>query len=131
MDKDKKTNPSYRSDNDQINILLGKLVSEVKGFMEKQLDQIRRLNQIGTALSAEKNLDRLLEMIVDEAREFTNADGGTLYIMTDDEEELHCAEHFFKCPYGGNGRKDYLAVRKIEESRWESQSCQCFCICRH
>jgi HD-GYP domain-containing protein (c-di-GMP phosphodiesterase class II) len=91
MNKDKKKNPISRSDNDQINILLGKLSPEVKGFMEKQLDQIRRLNQIGTALSAEKNLDRLLEMIVDEARGFTNADGGTLYIMSDNEEELHFA----------------------------------------
>ena len=89
MDKDKKAKPVC--ENDQINMLLSKLPPEVKEFMEKQLDQIRRLNQIGTALSAEKNLDRLLEMIVDEARDFTNADGGTLYIMSDDEEELHFA----------------------------------------
>ncbi len=56
-----------------------------------QLDQIKRMTQIGVALSAEKNLDRLLEMIVDEARYFTNADGGTLYIMTDDEAALQFA----------------------------------------
>ncbi|MFH1081529.1 MAG: HD domain-containing phosphohydrolase [Pseudomonadota bacterium] len=56
-----------------------------------QLDQIKRLTQIGVALSAEKNLDRLLEMIVDEARFFTHADGGTLYIMTDDETALQFA----------------------------------------
>ena len=89
MDKDKKVKPVC--ENDQVNMLLSKLHPEVKEFMEKQLDQIRRLNQIGTALSAEKNLDRLLEMIVDEARDFTNADGGTLYIMSDDEEELQFA----------------------------------------
>ncbi len=89
MDKDKKARTVC--ENDQINTLFSKLAPEIKGFMEKQLDQIRRLNQIGTALSAEKNLDRLLEMIVDEAREFTNADGGTLYIMSDDEGELHFA----------------------------------------
>jgi HD-GYP domain-containing protein (c-di-GMP phosphodiesterase class II) len=56
-----------------------------------QLDHIRRLTQIGVALSAEKNLDRLLEMIVDEARFFTHADGGTLYIVTDDETALEFA----------------------------------------
>jgi HD-GYP domain-containing protein (c-di-GMP phosphodiesterase class II) len=89
MDKDKKAKPVC--ENDQVNMLLSELPPKVKGFMEKQLDQIRRLNQIGTALSAEKNLDRLLEMIVDEAREFTNADGGTLYIISDDEDELHFA----------------------------------------
>ena len=54
-------------------------------------EQIRRLTQIGAALSAERNIDRLLEMIVEEARRFTNADGGTLYIMGDDEAQLHFA----------------------------------------
>jgi HD-GYP domain-containing protein (c-di-GMP phosphodiesterase class II) len=91
MDKDKETSPTHFADKDHIYILLSKLLSEVKGFTEKQLDQIRRLNQIGSALSAERNLNRLLEMIVDEARGFTNADGGTLYIMSDDEKELQFA----------------------------------------
>jgi len=51
-------------------------------------DQIKHLTQIGVALSGEKNIDRLLEMILSEARRFTNADGGTLYIISDDETEL-------------------------------------------
>jgi len=42
--------------------------------------QIARLNRIGIALSSEHNLNRLLDMIVREARHFTNADGGSLYI---------------------------------------------------
>ena len=54
-------------------------------------DQIKHLIKIGVALSGEKNINRLLEIIVDEAREFTNADAGTLYIMSDDEMELHFA----------------------------------------
>jgi len=84
-------NKIHLTENDKINKLLIKLVSDVKGFTENQLDQIRRLTQIGSALSAERNLDKLLEMIVDEARAFTNADGGTLYIMSDDETELFFA----------------------------------------
>jgi HD-GYP domain-containing protein (c-di-GMP phosphodiesterase class II) len=56
-----------------------------------QMNHVKRLTQIGVALSAEKNLDRLLEMIVDEARFFSHADGGTLYIMTDDETALQFA----------------------------------------
>lgn len=51
-------------------------------------DPIGRLAQIGVALSAEKNLDRLFEMIVDEARFFTHADGGALYLITEDEDAL-------------------------------------------
>lgn len=47
-----------------------------------------RLVDLGIALSAEKNLDRLLEMILLEAKEITNADGGTLYLVTDCETGL-------------------------------------------
>jgi len=66
-------------------------VSGAIEFTGNQIDHIKRLTRIGTALSAERNLDRLLEMIVDEARDFTSADGGTLYIMSDDETELQFA----------------------------------------
>jgi len=44
-------------------------------------DKIQKLNNIGIALSAEENLDALLEMIVTEAKNLTHADGGTLYLM--------------------------------------------------
>lgn len=46
--------------------------------------QMKKLHQIGIALSKERNLSRLLEMIVDEARGFTGADGGTLYLLEGD-----------------------------------------------
>jgi HD-GYP domain-containing protein (c-di-GMP phosphodiesterase class II) len=59
---------------------------EIRSFAEGQVARIQELVKIGMALSAEKNLDRLLEMIVREARRFTNADGGTLYIKNDRDE---------------------------------------------
>ena len=49
-------------------------------------DIISKLTAIGTALSAENNIDALLEMIVQEAKNLTNADGGTLYLV--DGEKL-------------------------------------------
>ena len=48
------------------------------------LNQLDRLNTIGVALSVEHNNDRLLEIILLGAKELTNADGGTLYLVTDD-----------------------------------------------
>lgn len=48
------------------------------------LENIERLNSIGVALSAERDNARLLEMILLGAKEITNADGGTLYTVTDD-----------------------------------------------
>jgi len=61
--------------------LVERIVAEVRGFAEAKAAEIRRLADIGIALSAERDLERLLEKIVDEARRFTNADGGTLYTV--------------------------------------------------
>ncbi|PKO47893.1 MAG: phosphohydrolase [Betaproteobacteria bacterium HGW-Betaproteobacteria-22] len=49
------------------------------------LERLERLNSIGIALSAERDNQRLLEMILLGAQEITNADGGTLYIITEDK----------------------------------------------
>ena len=42
-------------------------------------DRIHRLNEIGMALSTESDSNKLFEMILEEARNITNADGRTLY----------------------------------------------------
>ncbi|MFQ5651015.1 MAG: HD domain-containing phosphohydrolase [bacterium] len=55
-------------------------------------EQIRKLNAIGIALSSEQNLNRLLEVIVKEARSFTNADGGSLYIKEKDRLNFTVAQ---------------------------------------
>ena len=47
-------------------------------------DRLHRLSEIGMALSTEKDTDRLFEMILDEARNITKADGRTLYSVNDD-----------------------------------------------
>ncbi len=49
---------------------------------------IHRLVELGIALSSEKDHDRLMEMILLEAKNIYNADGGTLYLVTDDETGL-------------------------------------------
>ncbi len=45
----------------------------------------RRLVDIGIALSAEKDHNRLMERILLEAKDIYNADGGTLYLRTHDD----------------------------------------------
>ena len=50
--------------------------------------RIKRLNQIGIALSKEDNFNKLFEMIMDEARHITNADGRTLYMKSEDGKFL-------------------------------------------
>ena len=48
-------------------------------------ENLQKLIDIGISLSKEKNIDVLLEKILTEAREISNSDGGTLYLMTEDK----------------------------------------------
>ncbi len=51
--------------------------------MEKFQRQIHHLTEIGIALSGELNLNALLQKTLSFARELTNADAGTLYLVED------------------------------------------------
>ena len=53
--------------------------------MEKMLSKIEMLNNIGIALSSEKSNQRVLELILQGAKQLTSADGGSLYTVTDDK----------------------------------------------
>ena len=50
--------------------------------------RMQHLNEIGIALSSERNLNRLLERIMAEARSFTRADAGTLYLVQGESRQL-------------------------------------------
>lgn len=45
------------------------------------MSQVKKLSDVGRALSGKHDLNELLEKIVTESRTLTNADGGTLYIL--------------------------------------------------
>ncbi len=77
------------SSNARLNKLLTSVVDEVREFANEQIERIQRLTQIGIALSAEQNIDKLLEIIIEEAMSFTAADAGTLYIV---DNENHCLQ---------------------------------------
>ena len=50
--------------------------------------RLKRLIELGIALSAQRNHHRLMEMILQGAKELTNADGGTLYLHDSEKGEL-------------------------------------------
>jgi HD-GYP domain-containing protein (c-di-GMP phosphodiesterase class II) len=56
----------------------------MESLTQSRLEELELLLRIGTALSAERSKDRLIEMILLEAKELCNADGGTLYLRADD-----------------------------------------------
>ena len=69
------------SSDENLNTLLNSVIDEVSNYAERLGEQIRKMSDIGRALSGVQDLNTLLEMIVDQARNFTNADAGTLYIV--------------------------------------------------
>ena len=73
--------PRVFSNDENLNTLLNSVVNDVTSHAERLFEQIKKLSDIGIALSGVYDLNTLLEMIVDQARNFTNADAGTLYIV--------------------------------------------------
>ena len=74
--------PQYA--NTQVEKYLSEAPAAVKTYIKDLEQQILNLANIGLALSKEKDMNRLLEMILLEAKRIANSDGGTLYMMTDD-----------------------------------------------
>lgn len=57
-------------------------------------EKIMRLNQIGILISKEKDIDKLLDMILTETVSLTNSDAGSIYIREDiDGEDLLVFKH--------------------------------------
>jgi len=74
--------------------------------MTQQVERIRQLNEIGIALSAERDPDLLLEKILTSARKLTNADAGTLYLLNEEPKTLSFAlvqNDTLKVHFGGTG----------------------------
>ncbi len=55
-----------------------------KAPKKSEASSFERLIEVGIALSAERNTSRLMETILLEAKDLSNADGGTLYLSDED-----------------------------------------------
>ena len=96
--------------------LADRVAREILEFSVDQGNHLHQLVKIGLGLSSEKNIDRLLERIVREARLFTNADGGTLYIRESELEVLDFAivqNDSLGVFMGGERGSDFLAFRAV------------------
>jgi len=51
-------------------------------------DRVKRLQEIGLALSTEDDINVIFELIMSEAKNITNADGRTLYMISDDGKTM-------------------------------------------
>jgi len=68
------------------NCALEQEIEETFFELEKAFIEIDELNKIGAALSAERDTNKLLEMILQKIREITNSDAGALYLVEEDEQ---------------------------------------------
>ncbi|HIE52920.1 MAG TPA: GAF domain-containing protein [Armatimonadetes bacterium] len=57
--------------------------------LHRRSQELGELNRIGIALSAEREVDKLLELILQKSREITQADAGSLYLVEETPEEQH------------------------------------------
>ncbi|MCP4670535.1 MAG: GAF domain-containing protein, partial [Desulfobacula sp.] len=77
------------SDNPSINSLIQKILDDLCPFLEEQASAISQLTSIGKALGAGKDINVLFEMILTIARKFSKADGGTLYLVDKNNQNLN------------------------------------------
>ncbi len=92
-DISRKCAPSASSDATAPLLMSGSLdTTQILNFAGHELSpeddlvqRLERLNAIGASLSAERDINRLLETILTAAKSITRADGGTLYRISEDQ----------------------------------------------
>ena len=73
---------------------LQKHTDTLQSSLDRQLQQSRNLTDIGIALSAEKNLDQLLSMVLSEGRRLACCDGASLFLI--DQSDPQAPQLVFK-----------------------------------
>jgi HD-GYP domain-containing protein (c-di-GMP phosphodiesterase class II) len=58
-----------------------RVIRQLEEKLSRRGDELSELNKIGVALSAERDIDKLLELILRKSREITGADAGSLYLV--------------------------------------------------
>jgi len=58
-----------------------RIVRQLESALARKGSELSELNKIGVALSAERNIDKLLDLILAKSREITCADAGSLYLV--------------------------------------------------
>jgi HD-GYP domain-containing protein (c-di-GMP phosphodiesterase class II) len=58
-----------------------RVIRQLEATVTRRGNELHELNKIGVALSAERDIDKLLELILQKSREITGADAGSLYLV--------------------------------------------------
>jgi HD-GYP domain-containing protein (c-di-GMP phosphodiesterase class II) len=79
----------------------GELTKERYRF---ELDEI---NAIGRALSSQRDIDKLLALILEKTRQVTGADAGSVYVVEGEDEQIHKRTLRFKTTQNDSVRLDF------------------------
>ena len=60
-------------------------------------DRVKRLQEIGLSLSTEDDINVIFELIMGEAKNITNADGRTLYMISDQKIQVFRFQRETQC----------------------------------
>src|SRR5579885_1333598 len=85
--------------------LLGGEVAELQARLREEERKVAIVQEIGAALGSTLDLDRLLALIMEKVTELLGADRSTLYLVSDDGQEL-----WSKIAQGGEIREIRLRV---------------------
>lgn len=116
-----KTNSqSFDLSETELKKLLEKVPSGIQSYIDHLEKQVKNLAEIGLSLSKEKDMNVLLENILLEAKRIANADGGTLYMKTDDNRlkfEIMMTDSL-KFHMGGTSEQDipFYPVKLYEDN---------------
>ena len=68
-------------------------ISQLHSAIERKDKALRELNEIGTQLSAQRDIKKLLDLILQKSREITGADAGSLYLVEPDQLRFKLAQN--------------------------------------
>ncbi len=68
------------------NLALSHRQARLESELERAKSEIHQLNEIGIALSTERDREALLDLILQKSREITNSDAGSLYLVEQDDQ---------------------------------------------
>ncbi|MCU0240901.1 MAG: GAF domain-containing protein [Vicinamibacteria bacterium] len=75
------TRMQFRLQRAQESVETKRTLRQIEVNLARKTQELHELNKIGVALSAEREIDNLLDMILAKSREITSADAGSLYLV--------------------------------------------------
>jgi HD-GYP domain-containing protein (c-di-GMP phosphodiesterase class II) len=90
---------------------------QLEAAFSQKNHELQALNRVGIALSAERDIDKLLPLILSKSREITGADAGTLYMVEKPAQEGGDTTLWFRL-----AQNDSISVHKFEKTEVKEPS---------